>query len=163
MNWEAISAVGELLSSFAVVVTLIYLVRQIRSAEVATLNSTQSSIQLARLSVNSQRFDHLDLILRANKGEALTELESAQLRILFENEHSAMFFTYLSFRRAGMDGVAQARNFARFLMLNKAMRDMCRLEFEDWPAQNEPTRDWRESVEKHLALLLERGPHGESA
>lgn len=153
MNWDAIGAIGELLGSIAVVVTLLYLVRQLKSTEIATLNSTQSSIQLGRVTVNSQRFDHLDLVLRANKGEQLSDLEYEQLKLLYQNEGATMFFTYLNFRRLGEDGTIQAFNLARFLFENPGMMRVWRAENDKWPAAG-ALQKWRDQVNEQLELLL---------
>lgn len=47
MNWEAISAVGEILGAMAVVVTLFYLARQIRQNTIVTRAETTKDLYLA--------------------------------------------------------------------------------------------------------------------
>ncbi len=44
MNWDAISAIGEIVGAIAVVVTLIYLGRQIRQGTKATQVSAERNV-----------------------------------------------------------------------------------------------------------------------
>jgi hypothetical protein len=153
VNWEAIGAIGELLGSIAVIATLLYLVRQLKSSEIATLNSTQSSIQMTRIAVNSHRYEHLELILKANDGEELSRLEEEQLRVLYSNEQQTMFFTFMNFRRLGADGDIQAFNFARYLYTYPAMIECWNRDTSEWASRNEVTTIWREKVNHYLSEL----------
>lgn len=44
MNWEALSAIGQLVGAMAVVITLIYLARQLRANTQAMITSTRDSV-----------------------------------------------------------------------------------------------------------------------
>lgn len=153
MNWDAIGAIGELLGSLAVVVTLLYLVRQLKSSEVMATNAAQSSVQLSRLEVNRQKFENMELIVRANKGESLTEVEREQLLLLLNSEGSTMFFTFLMFRRLGWSGEIQAFNFARFLHSNPAMLSLWTEEYGQRRLGINLNTDWSDMVADKLKSL----------
>ena len=44
MNWEALSAIGQLLGAVAVVITLVYLSREFRANTKAMITSTRDSV-----------------------------------------------------------------------------------------------------------------------
>jgi hypothetical protein len=55
VNWEAISAIGQIVGAFAVVISLIYLAREIRSnARSARVASERSLVQMLIRLNNSQ-------------------------------------------------------------------------------------------------------------
>ena len=85
MNWEAISAVGEIVGAIAVVATLAYLAIQIRTARVdAASAATYSAMEgYSRWRANIlQNSDIADAVAKANQSETLNEREQVQLRTL---------------------------------------------------------------------------------
>jgi hypothetical protein len=54
MNWEAAGAIGEIIGSIAVLITLIYLATQIRQSNTALAESTSASINASYASINSR-------------------------------------------------------------------------------------------------------------
>ncbi len=54
MNWEAAGAIGEIIGSIAVLVTLIYLATQIRQSNTALIESTSASINASYASINTR-------------------------------------------------------------------------------------------------------------
>ena len=148
MNWDAVGAVGDLLGSIAVIVTLLYLVRQIKSAEIATWNANVSSLQSTRIAVRSHRLDHIELVLRANEGLELNQVEAAKMQILYQNQYDVSFFTFLNMRRLGQDGVTQAQTFAEFLNQNPGMYKLWQT---DQDRRAVAANDWRTMVNQYLS------------
>jgi hypothetical protein len=158
MNWDAIGSIGEVLGSIGVLVTLIYFGIQLRKSETATRNATASAQQAARLQTNDQRLLYAELLLRANSGADLTDLEKSQLQLIFESQYQAMFFAFMNTLRQDEGGAIQARNFARFLCDNPAFERL-------WPASKQriqrdsqgvpnPFQDeWLENVSDHISQL----------
>lgn len=82
MNWEAISAIGEIVGAIAVVVTLIYLAIQVRdSTRVAKAATRQSIAEMTMASssdiVNNQ--DLAEMFVRDLEGEQLQTAEKVRL------------------------------------------------------------------------------------
>ena len=121
---QLLGSYGEFVGAIAVVITLIYFGVQLRKTEIATKNSTASAMQVARVDSNNQRLEHAELILKANTGGELTEIDRARLQILFQSEYQIMLFTFMNQRRLGENGDIQARNFSRFLADNRAMEEI---------------------------------------
>lgn len=82
MNWDAIGAVGEIVSALAVLITLIYLSVQIKQS--ARTQKAQSHQQIAHDRGSNLRtfLDNKELrvaVMKASRGESITEDESAIL------------------------------------------------------------------------------------
>jgi hypothetical protein len=107
MNWDAIGAVGELISAIAVVMTLIYVAMQLRQNTDALRSSTWQSIQDAE-----QRYDTLltgdpDLIALFLRGSTqgrseLTDPESAFRYDLIAKQLIDLFHTHHYQHEIGM-------------------------------------------------------------
>ena len=107
MNWEAISALADILGAIVVVVTLVYLARQIRQNTVATATATYDSIVSGFNEINSLLINNPDvasILLRGNEApNKLTPTEAIQyaflmrsyanlwLKLLRMREHGAYF------------------------------------------------------------------------
>lgn len=81
MNWEAIGAIGEILGAVGVLATLIYLSQQIRKSAEDTRNNTVFAV-MSLLSKNRRAAMNsgiAELVIRAEKGEQLTDTETRQL------------------------------------------------------------------------------------
>ena len=86
MNWEAIGAVGEVLGAVAVVITLVYLAKQLReNTKSIRLQSVESTYKdWNEILKDMQNIDGAGLAYKkALKGEPLSELEEHQLTYLF--------------------------------------------------------------------------------
>ena len=107
MNWDAIGAVGEMISALAVVVTLVYLALQIR---VSTRESQASAFTVIGAQMNvirGQLMEHAEVWAKANSGSEL----SAPERIVFDQlvesraDHHFFAFSRSLVRGAGHQGV----------------------------------------------------------
>jgi len=110
MNWDAISAIAELLGALAVIVTLIYLAVQLRQQNTVTKAQIEqqradSVIQLATvLSVTENRILYTKVVLdRGLTAADLSEEENIHLRIIlsplranFENTYQQFQSGYIS-------------------------------------------------------------------
>ena len=110
MNWDAISAIAELLGALAVIVTLIYLAVQLRQQNTVTKAQIEqqradSVIQLATvLSVTENRILYTKVVLDRSLTPAdLSEEENIHLRIIlsplranFENTYQQFQSGYIS-------------------------------------------------------------------
>ena len=92
--------------------------------------SIQSGIAQARIGLHNQRIDHMDLLVKANSGNEIGDVEVEKLRNVYGSEASTMFFAYPNFRNLGQDGQIQARNFARYIRDNPGLERF-------WVDQNE--------------------------
>jgi hypothetical protein len=92
MNWDAIGAIGEVGGAIAVVITLVYLARQLsentRSMKLQSLESTFKDWNECLKDI--QTIDGAGLAYaKALKGEPLSELEEHQLTYLFRRIFNA--------------------------------------------------------------------------
>jgi hypothetical protein len=93
VNWEAISAIGQLVGAIAVVVSLVYLARQVRGSaretRIAALRSTLDSLNW----FTQQTTEHADLAELWNRG--LVDFESLEGtdRTRFNSYMHALFRT----------------------------------------------------------------------
>ncbi len=86
MNWEAISAIGELLGASAVLITLIYLAVQIRQNTAAVATSTYESVMTGFNDVNINVASNPELASLLDRGcqnpESLNGKEIVQFNFL---------------------------------------------------------------------------------
>ena len=78
MNWEAISAVGELIGALAVLGTLLYLASQVKKADQSARAVVRDSVSQSVIQALRVDLDDLDLsraAIKLSQGEELTELE----------------------------------------------------------------------------------------
>jgi len=157
MDWEALGAIGELLGSIGVLITIVYFGMQLKRMQTSEQISIQSGIAQARIGLHNQRIDHMDLLVKANSGNEIGDVEVEKLRNVYGSEASTMFFAYLNFRNLGQDGQIQARNFARYIRDNPGLERF-------WVDQNEyggpfhgmsnpAWKAWSESVDQHLKTV----------
>ena len=83
MNWEAVGAVGEIVGAIAVVITLIYLARQMRQNSSALRSTTAQSANEMAFSVYNpivaNEYGLADILLRGLRDpELLSDLEMAR-------------------------------------------------------------------------------------
>jgi hypothetical protein len=127
MNWDAIGAIGELVSALAVLLTLIYLARQIRhgantnEAEIFS-NSLDAYHNWRRLVI-----DHADLLTRFERGETLTDSE------MLVATNISMDFAFASsagFKTASIYDLDRAIDFVSLMVLQLETNRLLR---ETWP------------------------------
>ena len=87
MNWEAISAIGQIVGAIAVVISLIYLARQIRSNARATRRAEMRSTLDSLYQLIRQITEHADLAELRSRGYA--DFES------LEGTDRARFLSYM--------------------------------------------------------------------
>jgi hypothetical protein len=85
MNWDAIGAVGEMIGSLAVVVTLVYLALQVRTAKVESSSNAIAVEREVYLATRAQFVENADLWVKGNSGGEL----SASERFAFDELVSA--------------------------------------------------------------------------
>jgi hypothetical protein len=87
MNWDAAGALGEIIGATAVVVSVIYLAVQIRSARADSASAATASVVEGFSRWRStilQNTDVAEALTKANRQEALTERELLQVRMVFD-------------------------------------------------------------------------------
>jgi len=160
MDWDAIGAIGELLGSAGVLITIVYFGIQLKRIETSTQVSIASGIAQSRIGINHQRIDQAELLVKANSGEAVSDVEVEKLRSVYLSEASTMFFAYINFRSLGQDGQIQTRNFACYLRDNPGLERFWREQYEHgdpFRGMSNPTaQSWRESVEQQLKYVKEQ-------
>ena len=115
MNWDAIASIAELVGAIAVVATLIYFARQIRSLASDSFARNVSQVEDSQRELQRLYIDHAALILRANGGEALTEEENFVLREIYASTQDSHFFSFLRARAYEDDGHNSVRTFVMAL------------------------------------------------
>jgi hypothetical protein len=86
VNWNALGAVGELVGALAVVVSLLYVARQIRQSTAATKAASFQSMTETMVHINTSVLldaPTYDLMIRALASESLTEVERARYLVFF--------------------------------------------------------------------------------
>jgi hypothetical protein len=156
MNWDALGAIGEVLGSLGVLVTLVYFAIQLRGSQTATRIMALSSTHEARITVNNHQFENMELIVKANGGAVLSELEQSQLELILSNENMNMTMSYNRTRTLGEDGFNQARVFASFLCDNPSLEKIWhekserrRIDFGS-RSSTRPLAEWDREVDEHL-------------
>ena len=109
MNWEAISAIGQLVGALAVVISVLYLARQVGSSVRETrLSSMRSTLDfLNRFS--QQVAEHADLADLSNRGFADFESLEGADRTRFNSYMHALFRTVESVYYQYLDGHSDPR------------------------------------------------------
>ncbi len=82
MNWSAIGAVGETLGAIAVLVSLIYLARQIRQNTRMMKSTVRQQLAAASQGVLLKMAEHADVGAKVALGEDLTPAENIRMRLL---------------------------------------------------------------------------------
>jgi hypothetical protein len=105
MNWSAIGAAAELLSALGVLVTLLYLARQIRLNTKEVRDSAVQAIQEQNIAfLDSDLHTDIGFIYdRTFAGETTTPSEKAKLRIWFVRNLKLYELVYLQHRMARID------------------------------------------------------------
>jgi hypothetical protein len=106
MNWDAIGAIGEIIGAFAVVVSLLYLAKQIRSqnsqAKLSALHEMSKELREATAMFGTANIS--DIFVRANQDyDSLSEAESVQLIVTVTNLLRAWENAYLENRDGYLD------------------------------------------------------------
>lgn len=136
MNWEAIGAVGELVSGLAVLVTLIYLAVQVREARRATIAqiyqaradaSSRSSIAHPALHKFSILVDEGNA--RDEVWKELTIDERAQLRSYFLEQLTRMDSNYTQYKLGFLDE-SWMDQIEKTLRSTKPVRDLFNFDLE---------------------------------
>lgn len=149
MNWDAIGALGEIVSALAVLITLIYFAVQIRTmrlnSEAELFTKTDEGVRdLQRLCIA-----HSSLILKANRGDDLSEEEAFQLFGIYRSHQSFYFHGYSRNVTLGQRPI-HSELFCRLLIANESFRKLYR---EDDIMRDGPAKiisDFVTSVDEHL-------------
>ena len=105
INWEALGAVAELLGSVAVVITLLFLVKQIKTNSVMTQNATvqASSDALGNWSRQLTTNPELFRLYRSGlRGDALGNEDRALFDQVAFQAFNAISSVYLQYRNGGL-------------------------------------------------------------
>jgi hypothetical protein len=163
-----LGAIGEFLGSIGVLVTLIYLGLQIRKTNTAIRISSLATAQDLDFRSSSQLAEYGELIVKANRGEALSEVEEYQLDQVMGNRGGTFFFGFLRSLMLG-DSRGQdvnASNMAQLMTENpwimkrwdlRAFREAAHLEGVDVDRKDK----WIDSIEERLAVI-ERSARNDS-
>jgi len=150
MNWEAIGAIGEIVSALAVLATLIYLSVQIRAMRSASATDALRQIMETEIELNKLEIAHSKTILKGNTGEALTDEEYLELERIFQSHGTFAFHSFVRAKLEGYDVNIAARNFAGILTKNPVYLGFYKR--EDWvnhPKSN--PREFGQLVNEHLS------------
>lgn len=100
MNWDAIGAIGEILSALAVVGSLIYIGRQFRHSSTQALHSIYQHT-VSNFSANGQ---NAAVMFRGNQNrDDLTDVERYQYAMLLHDMHNAVSLIWEQYERGLVD------------------------------------------------------------
>jgi hypothetical protein len=159
MDWNALGAIGEVLGSVGVLITIVYFGLQIRRMQTSTQISIASGVADRRIQLINQRMEHVELLMKANSGSEVSDIEREKLRGLYDSEASHMWFAFMNFWSIGSSGQVQAINFARFLRKNPGLTIFWQEEHEEDRYRDKPNpvwSSWVESVERELETQRSR-------
>lgn len=150
MNWEAIGAIGEILAAIAVVITLIYLAKQIRqnsqAVQVSALRDTTE--QWHRWSETLASSPELaDIVLRGNESyKQLADNEAIRY-----GAYVQMFFDSVESARSLVLDYEVQKDLA--VLSSIVSRRICETGFREWWAENHADYesgfvDWINSISK---------------
>tara|TARA_R110002072_G_scaffold20841_9_gene75253 strand:+ start:30 stop:509 length:480 start_codon:yes stop_codon:yes gene_type:complete len=115
MNWDAIATIAELVGAIAVVATLIYFSRQIRSLASDSYANSVTLVEESERELQRLYIDHAALIVKSNGDEPLTEEEKFVLRELYTSTQGSYFFAFIRARVYERDGENSIRTFVKVL------------------------------------------------
>jgi hypothetical protein len=121
VNWEAISAIGQLVGALAVVISLIYLAREVGSNAHATRRATMRSMLDSLNQFAQQITGHADLAELRSRGFRDYESLEGVDRSRFETYMHALFRTVEDVYYQHLEGHVDPR---RWRGLEAVMRDM---------------------------------------
>lgn len=106
MNWDAIGAVGEIIGALAVIVTLLYLARQVRQNTAAVAATTYDSLLNSFASVNALVISDpavADLFDRGNRDPAsLSDAEAIRYGFLLRSWANQWLKAYRLYQRGAI-------------------------------------------------------------
>lgn len=107
MNWDAISAIAEILGSAAVVVTLIFVIAQLRHSSSTMTNSTLQNALTADVDIMTHLISDSELYSIYHRGmrssEALTSEEYGRFEILMLAMYRMVNSQYRQYKNGGAD------------------------------------------------------------
>ncbi len=164
MNWDAIGAVGEIVGAAAVVITLIYLAVQVRSARTATDANLVDRARDNSFECDRLLLEHAELWVRANSGVELSAADDLRVDRIVRMMSSDSFHAYRrsATLRSGRERIHSMR-LAEFLYQHpfayqrwQAVRERSfstqRLLVGDWTAKG-INQDWERDVADGVAIL----------
>lgn len=98
MNWDAVGAMAELLGAIGVIVTLLYLTTQLRQNTRALRSSTMQTYRDETIALNDFSASYAEILVKAGRGEELTETESHIVAIFAQRLFGMMEAVYLGYK-----------------------------------------------------------------
>ena len=144
MNWDAIGALGELVSALAVLATLIYLASQVNSMKAAVKSENLSRVQEDENYLYSQMLDNAELMVKANAGKRLDEIEEFKLYQMFRAHASQSFHHYVRLMTLEGNLKVPARVFADTLKEHPAFNEIWK---NEEPSKDRFVKQWQEHVQ----------------
>lgn len=162
MKFKEWNEIVELIGIAALVASLIFVGMQLRQSQAIALAEMNASYTSNRIEEAALIIDNIDVWLRGNAGESLTESETEIYRELLRNVNDRYYFAIQQRKYLDRGEVValDVAAFAAFLLENPGARREWRAR-EDWLAENRAiispgeklTSEWVELVEAGLAQL----------
>ncbi len=127
MNWDAIGAIGEIISALAVLITLVYLARQIKHSANTNEAGISSSSLDAYHNWRCLVIDHAEVLARFENGETLSDSESL---IVLNIAGDFAFASAANFSSATLYDLDRVKNFVDLMVLQLESSRVAR---ETWP------------------------------
>jgi len=118
VNWEALGAIGEVVGAIAVLGTLVYIAIQIKRTQNVAIAQAADNSQQITLQQSNQWLEHIDVILKANSDEILSDKEHAIIQELMQTRRYMAFLLYTRMKSLNNSQHMIASNFAGFLLAN---------------------------------------------
>ena len=93
MDWDAIGAVGEVVGALAVVLTLIYFSRQIRSMQASATAEHLTNTQNTEIELRKLGAEYAETITKGNAGQELSDADRYRIRNVYD-AHEGFAFHY---------------------------------------------------------------------
>jgi hypothetical protein len=138
MDWEAIGAVGEVVGSITVVLSLLYLSSQVRQAN----RQSASDAGFSALSELNRTMDFVfsdpagaGIIVKLKSNEALSDEEQVKVEVFADRAINSWYYAEISFRNGIMEEAIYldvVEDSKRFLSIYPGLRKYCAVILEHY-------------------------------
>ena len=149
MDWDAIGAIGEVVGALAVVLTLIYFSRQIRSMQASASAENLTNTQNTEIELRKLGAEYAETITKGNAGQELSDADRYRIRNVYDAHVGFAFHYGLIEARSGSQRHIRALTFAQTLVENPVFLSFFRT--VHWPTPEYV--EWKRIVEKKLSEL----------
>ena len=146
---QTLGSYGEFIGAIAVVATLFYFSRQIRSMQSSHYSEAIVSTVDGEIALDQMYVDNAELIVKGNAGEQLSDADELKLRHIYHAIQTVHFHYYIRERERGHPYDVRAQVFAAHLLKNPVLLGIFQSVEVAWDADSLPARFYA-SVKSYL-------------